>query len=85
MKLETKNYMKKTVIFAIIGALSGYLASYFFQPKIMQKTISLVTYCTDIGEVLLKNKFGGMSKTVIVSIIVGAFLGIVIAYFTNKK
>lgn len=77
--------MKRTLLFTFSGAIIGYLVSYFFQPKIVRMAVGFFTYCTDIADVLLRNKFGGLSKTVITSIVVFAIIGALLGFYTKKK
>lgn len=75
------NLTSDRIIFTIIGAILGLPASYYFQPGIVRSQ-SLVRYLEDFDYYL---KQEDLLTNIIVSILVFIILGLIFAYFKNKK
>lgn len=75
--------MKKTPIFAIIGALLGIPLSYYFQPDIIQAKLTLSSYLSHLPE-LLADDSADFVTPVILSVFLCAFVMGIVGYFMDQ-
>lgn len=77
-----KKSTSATIIGAIIGLLSGFPLSYYFQPEMIRQKLPFDEYLKHFDE-LMKDKM--LSTNIIMSCVAFAIVGGIIAFFISKN